>query len=83
MPKALFSVSLQMTKYPFSGTAFFGTMILPHKLLDYQPSMFKGMALGDKTRIKKAAICAAKAANILGIHQAFASFQHMRMRPCA
>jgi nicotinamidase-related amidase len=36
-------------------------------LVDYQPSMFKGVASGDKTRIKMAAICAAKAAKILEI----------------
>jgi nicotinamidase-related amidase len=36
-------------------------------LVDYQPSMFKGVGSSDKTIIKKAAICAAKAANILGI----------------
>jgi nicotinamidase-related amidase len=36
-------------------------------LVDYQPSMFKGVASGDKARIKMAAICAAKAAKILGI----------------
>jgi hypothetical protein len=36
-------------------------------LVDYQSSMFKGVASGDKARIKMAAICAAKAAKILGI----------------
>lgn len=36
-------------------------------LVDYQPSMFKGVASGDKTIIKNAAIGAAKAASILGI----------------
>jgi nicotinamidase-related amidase len=36
-------------------------------LVDYQPSMFKGVASRDKTIIKKAAICAAKAASILGV----------------
>ena len=36
-------------------------------LVDYQASMFKSVASGDKSRIKMAAICAAKAANILGI----------------
>jgi hypothetical protein len=36
-------------------------------LVDYQPSMFKGVGSGDKAIIKTAAICAAKAANILGI----------------
>ena len=36
-------------------------------LVDYQPTMFKSVASGDKVRIKKAAICAAKAASILGI----------------
>ena len=36
-------------------------------LVDYQPSMFKGISSGDKPRIKNAAICAARAASILGI----------------
>lgn len=36
-------------------------------LVDYQPSMFKSISSGDKTIIKKAAFCAAKAASILGI----------------
>ena len=36
-------------------------------LVDYQPSMFKSVSSGDKTIIKSAAICAAKAASILGI----------------
>jgi nicotinamidase-related amidase len=36
-------------------------------LVDYQPSMFKSVASGDKTIIKQAAIGAAKAASILGI----------------
>ena len=36
-------------------------------LVDYQPTMFKSVASGDKVRIKNAAICAAKAASILGI----------------
>jgi nicotinamidase-related amidase len=36
-------------------------------LVDYQPAMFKGVASGDKTIIKNAAFCAAKAASILGI----------------
>jgi nicotinamidase-related amidase len=36
-------------------------------LVDYQPSMFKGVSSGDKTIIKSAAICAAKAASILGV----------------
>ena len=36
-------------------------------LVDYQSSMFKGVASGDKTIIKNAAVCAAKAAGILGI----------------
>lgn len=36
-------------------------------LIDYQPTMFRSVASGDKTRIKVAAICAAKAAGILGI----------------
>jgi nicotinamidase-related amidase len=36
-------------------------------LIDYQPSMFKGIASGNKTTIKAAAIGAAKAASILSI----------------
>jgi hypothetical protein len=36
-------------------------------LVDYQPSMSKGVASGDKARIKIAAVCAARAASILGI----------------
>ena len=36
-------------------------------LIDYQPSMFKGVASSDKTIIRNAAFCAAKAASILGI----------------
>jgi nicotinamidase-related amidase len=36
-------------------------------LVDYQPTMFKGVASGDKTIIKNAAFCAAKAASILEI----------------
>lgn len=36
-------------------------------LVDYQASMFKSISSGDKTRIKGAAIGAAKAASILGI----------------
>ncbi len=36
-------------------------------LVDYQPSMFKGVSSGDKTIIKNAAIGAAKAASILGV----------------
>jgi nicotinamidase-related amidase len=36
-------------------------------LIDYQPSMFRGVASGDKTIIRNAAFCAAKAASILGI----------------
>jgi nicotinamidase-related amidase len=36
-------------------------------LVDYQPSMFKSISSGDKTIIKSAAICAAKAARICGV----------------
>jgi len=36
-------------------------------LVDYQPSMFRGVASGDKVMIREAAIGAAKAAKILGI----------------
>lgn len=36
-------------------------------LVDYQPAMFKGVASGDKVRIRHAAVCTAKAAKILNI----------------
>ncbi|MFZ0004462.1 MAG: isochorismatase family protein [Methanoregula sp.] len=36
-------------------------------LVDYQSTMFKGVASGDKTVIRNAAFCAAKAASILSI----------------
>jgi hypothetical protein len=36
-------------------------------LVDYQPSMFKSISSGDKTKIKSAAIGAAKAASILEV----------------
>ena len=36
-------------------------------LVDYQPTMFSGVASGDKTIIRNAACCAAKAASILNI----------------
>jgi nicotinamidase-related amidase len=36
-------------------------------LIDYQPSMFKGVVSSDKTIIRNAAFCAAKAARILDI----------------
>ena len=36
-------------------------------LVDYQPSMFKSVASGNKVIIKSAAICAAKAASILEV----------------
>ena len=36
-------------------------------LIDYQPSMFKGVASSDKTIIRNAAYCAARAASIMGI----------------
>jgi nicotinamidase-related amidase len=36
-------------------------------LIDYQPTMFRSIASGDKTIIKTAAVGAAKAASILGI----------------
>jgi len=36
-------------------------------LVDYQPTMFSGVASGDKTIIRNAAYCAAKAASILNI----------------
>jgi nicotinamidase-related amidase len=42
-------------------------------LVDYQPSMFRSICSGDKTIIKTTAICAAKAANILGIPAVFSA----------
>ena len=36
-------------------------------LVDYQPAMFAGIASGDKTIIRNAAYCAAKAASILKV----------------
>lgn len=36
-------------------------------LVDFQPSMFRGVASGDKTIIKNAAVGAARAAKILGV----------------
>jgi len=36
-------------------------------LVDYQPTMFAGVASGDKTIIRNAAYCAAKAAQILNV----------------
>jgi len=36
-------------------------------LVDYQSTMFKGVASGDKTIIRNAAYCAAKAASILSV----------------
>jgi nicotinamidase-related amidase len=36
-------------------------------LVDFQPSMLKSVVSGDKTIIKNAAFCAAKAAKILGV----------------
>ena len=36
-------------------------------LVDFQPAMIKGVGSGDKARIKKAAVLAAKAAGILGV----------------
>jgi nicotinamidase-related amidase len=36
-------------------------------LVDYQPTMFAGVASGDKTIIRNAAYCSAKAAAILGV----------------
>lgn len=36
-------------------------------LVDYQPAMFKSIGSGDKVRIKKAAVLAAKAAKILDV----------------
>ncbi len=42
-------------------------------LVDYQPTMFKSVASGDKVKIKAAAVCAAKAASILKIPTVFSS----------
>jgi nicotinamidase-related amidase len=42
-------------------------------LVDYQPSMFKGVGSGDKTIIRNAAWCAAKAAQILNIPVVFST----------
>lgn len=36
-------------------------------LVDYQPTMFSGVGSGDKTIIRNAAYCSAKAASILGV----------------
>jgi len=36
-------------------------------LVDYQPTMFSGVASGDKTIIRNAAYCSAKAASILNV----------------
>ena len=36
-------------------------------LIDFQPSMFRGVGSGDKALIKTAAVCVAKAAKILGV----------------
>ena len=36
-------------------------------LVDYQPSMFKGVGSGDRTLIKNCAVATAKAASILNI----------------
>lgn len=36
-------------------------------LIDFQPSMFRGVASGDKAHIKNAAVCASRAAKILGV----------------
>lgn len=36
-------------------------------LVDYQPTMFSGIGSGDKTIIRNAAYCSAKAARILGV----------------
>jgi nicotinamidase-related amidase len=40
-------------------------------LVDYQPTMFRSVASSDKVIIRAAAICAAKAASILGIPALF------------
>ncbi len=48
-------------------------------LVDYQPSMFAGVASGDKTIIKHAAYCAAKAASILDIPVVMSSIDPSRM----
>jgi hypothetical protein len=48
-------------------------------LVDFQPSMFKSIASGDKTIIKSAAIGAAKAARILGIPVVLSSINPKNM----
>jgi nicotinamidase-related amidase len=48
-------------------------------LVDYQSAMFKGVASGDKTIIKNAAVCAAKAAGILGIPVVLSAINPERM----
>jgi nicotinamidase-related amidase len=47
--------------------------------VDFQPSMFKSIASGDKTIIKSAAISAAKAASILGIPVVLSSINPKNM----
>ena len=42
-------------------------------LIDYQPSMFRGVGSSDKTIIRNAAYCAAKAASILNIPVVFST----------
>jgi nicotinamidase-related amidase len=48
-------------------------------LVDYQPSMFKGVGSGDKATMKGAAVGAAKAANILGIPVVLSSIDPKKM----
>jgi nicotinamidase-related amidase len=51
-------------------------------LVDYQSAMFKGVGSGDKPRIKTAAICAAKAASILGIPVVLTTINPQRNGEC-
>ncbi len=48
-------------------------------LVDYLPAMFKGVGSGDKTIIKSAAICAAKAARILSVPVVLSSIHPQAM----
>jgi len=48
-------------------------------LVDYQSAMFKGVASGDKTIIKNAAVCAAKAASIMGIPVVLSAINPQRL----
>jgi nicotinamidase-related amidase len=47
-------------------------------LVDYQPAMFAGVASGDRTIIRNAAYCAAKAASILDVPMVLSSINPQR-----